>query len=152
MNLSEILTEECISLDLQEISKNAVVREMANLATRSGRVSDEEELVKALLAREELQTTGIGYGMAIPHATTESVRGLTLAMGVSRSGIDYDSIDRQPVHLVFVLAGEPRMQTSFLSILGKISRLFRTEAFREQIRNASSPSEILTIIQSSEEN
>lgn len=152
MNLSEILIEECISLELSHQTKNGAIQEMVELASQSGKIANTDKLVKAILDRERIQTTGIGSGMAIPHATTEGIRGLVLAMGISRDGVEYDSLDNKPVHLIFLLAGEPRLQTSFLSILSKISRFFRKEEFRDEVCQVKSASEILSMIQAREEN
>ncbi|MBI1390932.1 MAG: hypothetical protein GC154_21080 [bacterium] len=152
MNLSDILCKECISLDLSHQTKSGVVHEMASLAANSGRVSNLDKLVAAISERERIQTTGIGSGMAIPHATTDGIRGIVLAMGVSKQGVEYDSLDNQPVHLIFLLAGEPRLQTSFLSILSKISRFFRKESFRQEVCNAKTPDDVLALIQAREEN
>lgn len=151
MNLSEILSENCISLDIRQKSKPDVIEEMAQLATHSGHVYDPPALVEALMARERIQTTGIGHGMAIPHATAEGVRGLVLSLGISRQGIEYDALDGKPVHLIFMLAGEPRLQTSFLSILSKISRFFRKAVFRDDVLKAASAEEIVALIRSREE-
>lgn len=151
MNLSEILSPECISLDIQGSTKPSIIEEMAQLATQSGLVSNKEALVEALMTRERIQTTGIGNGMAIPHATAEGVRGLVLSLGISRSGIDFEALNGKPVHLIFMLAGEPRLQTSFLSILSKISRFFRKASFRNEVINAKSPGEILALIRAREE-
>lgn len=151
MNLSEILKEECICINVRSRSKTALLRELASIAADNNLVADREKLFVALLARERIQTTGIGYGMAIPHATAEGVKGLVLVLGISRAGIDYDALDNQPVHLIFMLAGEPRLQTSFLSILSKISRFFRKGSFRDEVLKAENPAEILTLIRAREE-
>jgi fructose PTS system EIIBC or EIIC component len=151
MNLSEILSAECIRLDITSQTKTDAIREIAGLAANSDHVADMEKLIDALMIREKIQTTGIGHGMAIPHATAEGVKGLVLALGISKKGVPFDSLDDQPVNLVFLLAGEPRLQTSFLSILSKISRFFRKESFRNEVLKASSPEEILHLIQSREE-
>ncbi len=151
MDLSEILSEDCISLSLKSRTKPDVIREMAALAAKSGRVAHVNKLVDALMAREKIQTTGIGHGMAIPHATAEGVRGLVLSLGISPQGVDYESLDGHDVHLIFMLAGEPRLQTSFLSILSKISRFFRKEPFRNEVLKAQSASDILKLIRSREE-
>ncbi|MBN2328825.1 MAG: PTS sugar transporter subunit IIA [Candidatus Omnitrophica bacterium] len=151
MNLSEILSEQCISLNIQGRTKPEVIQEMAALATQSDKIGDEEALVEALMAREKIQTTGIGHGMAIPHATAEGVRGLVLCLGISRKGIDFESLDGKPVNLIFMLAGEPRLQTSFLSILSKISRFFRKSSFREEVHKARSAQEIIEMIEAREE-
>ena len=151
MNLSEILCENCISLELKQGTKSEVIRELTGLAAHSGRVDSTEKLLSALIARETIQTTGIGHGMAIPHATAEGVKGLVLVLGIKKEGVEFDSLDQMPVHLIFLLAGEPRLQTSFLSILSKISRFFRKEEFRNQIIHSTSAAEILSLIKSREE-
>ncbi|MEW6238107.1 MAG: PTS sugar transporter subunit IIA [Candidatus Omnitrophota bacterium] len=151
MQLSEILSEDRICLDAQSETKSEAIRELAAIAAKSGKVSNLDKLVESLMAREKIQTTGIGYGMAIPHATAEGVRGVVLVLGISKKGIDFESLDGRPVHLVFLLAGEPRLQTSFLSILSKISRYFRKETFRNEILQAESAQEILSLLRSREE-
>lgn len=151
MNLSEILRENGIRLALNGKTKPEVIREMAVIAAQIGNVSDVDILTDALMARERRQTTGIGHGMAIPHATAEGVKGLILVLGISPTGIEFDSLDNQPVNLIFLLAGEPRLQTSFLSILSKISRFFRKESFRNQVLESGSAEEILKLIRSREE-
>ncbi len=151
MNLSDILTEKCICLDLKAQTKANVIREMAELAGKSGRVEDQEKLLEKLMARERIQTTGIGHGMAIPHATADGVKELVLALGISKKGVDFESLDNKPVHLIFVLAGEPKLQTSFLSILSKISRFFRKESFRREVLTADSAEQIMKLIEEREE-
>ncbi len=150
MILSEICHQSCISLELSSRSKADVLREMAELAAKSGKIQSVDSLIDSLLEREAIKTTGVGGGIAIPHATASGVEGLVLALGVSKSGFDFDALDRKPVHLIFLLAGEPRLQTSFLSILSKISRYFRDLDFRGQVLDASSPEEIFTLIQDRE--
>ncbi|MDX9754996.1 MAG: PTS sugar transporter subunit IIA [bacterium] len=142
---------ECISLEVKSKTKADVIREIAGLAAKSGAVGHLDKLVDALMTREKIQTTGIGHGMAIPHATADGVKGLVLALGISKKGVGFDSLDDQPVHLIFLLAGEPRLQTSFLSILSKISRFFRREEFRREVLNAESAEDILALIQAREE-
>lgn len=152
MNLSDILQGGCISFDVPSSDKQSVIRHMVELSARSGKVSSTEQLLESVMKREEIQTTGIGHGMAIPHATAEGVKGLVLSLGVSKEGVEYESLDQSPVHLIFLLAGEPRLQTSFLSILSKISRFFKQEDFRNQIMEAQDAETILTLIQSRENN
>lgn len=151
MQLSEILNENRICLDIQGETKEEVIRELATLAANDGNVSDLNKLIEALMMREKIQTTGIGYGMAIPHATAEGVRGVSLVLGLSKKGIDFGSLDGRPVRLIFLLAGEPRLQTSFLSILSKISRFFRKEDFRQEVLKANSAQEIISMIRAREE-
>ncbi len=151
MNLSEILSVNCISLDIQGQSKLGVMSEMAQLAAQSRNVADVDALVEALLARENIQTTGIGQGIAIPHATAKGVQGLVLSLGICPQGVDFEALDGQPVNLIFMLSGEPRLQTSFLSILSKISRFFRKADFRNHVLTSESAQDILSLIKSREE-
>ena len=150
-NLSEILCEDCICMNIPVRSKPAVIRELVALMAENERVTDPEALIEALMVRERIQTTGIGHGMALPHATAEGVKGLIMALGISREGVDFESLDNQPVQLIFLLAGEPRLQTSFLSILSKISRFFRKEEFRNRVLKAGSNQEIIALIRLCEE-
>ena len=151
MNLSQICKETCISLDVPDKSKPEILRYMAKLAAHSGKIESVDLLVESLQVREEIKTTGIGLGVAIPHGTAEGVDGLVLALGISKKGIEFDSLDEKPVHLIFLLAGELQLQTSFLSILSKISRLFRDQSFRQDVIAASDAQEILALIQSKED-
>ncbi len=151
MNLSDILIEETISLHLSGRTKTEVIREMAELASRSGKVESTETLVKAISERESLQSTGIGHGVAIPHATADGITDLVLALGIVKPGIDYDSLDKEPVQLIFCLAGAPRYQTTFLSILSKIFRIFRKKEMREKVLAAQNAEEILSLIETREE-
>ena len=150
MNLSDILLGECIAFDVPSSDKNTVIRHMVELSAKSGKVSSTGQLFESVLKRETIQTTGIGHGMAIPHATAEGVKGLVLSLGISTGGVEFDALDQKPVHLIFLLAGEPRLQTSFLSILSKISRFFKHEDFRNQIIEAEDAETILSLIQTRE--
>jgi fructose-specific phosphotransferase system IIA component len=152
MNLSDILLVECISFDVPSSDKTGVIRHMVELSAKSKKVSSQDQLFDSVMKREEIQTTGIGHGMAIPHATAEGVKGLVLSLGISKEGVEYSSLDHKPVHLIFLLAGEPRLQTSFLSILSKISRFFKQEEFRNQIIQSKDADTILSLIQSREDN
>ncbi len=151
MQLSEILNEDRICMNLKTRTKREAIRELAEIAAKNGQVNQVDTLIDALMVREQIQTTGIGYGMAIPHATAEGVRGMILVLGISKEGVEFESLDHQPVHLIFLLAGEPRLQTSFLSILSKISRFFRKEEFRSEVLKAKDPKTILKLIQQKEE-
>ncbi len=151
MKLSDILVEECISFDVPTVEKEKVLYYMAELSAKSEKVESVDQLVEAVLNREKIQTTGIGHGMAIPHATAEGVKGLVLSLGISKEGVAFDALDGKPVHLIFLLAGEPRLQTSFLSILSKISRFFKQEDFRQQIIEAGNAASIMQLIQAREE-
>ena len=151
MNLSELLEERCICLQIKNQNKSGSIRELSELAMNCGQVKNLDTLIDALMTRERLQTTGIGRGIAIPHATAEGVQGLVAVLGLSKQGIDFQSLDNKPVHLVFLLAGEPQRRTSFLSILGKVSHFFRNQTFFDEVLKAESAADIISFIQEHEQ-
>ena len=105
-----------------------------------------------MVDREKLGSTGIGKGVAIPHAKTESATGLTVAFGVSKEGIDFNSLDEEEVHLFFVFASPNKDSQIYLKVLARISRLIREEEFRENLFNCKTPKEVIDCIREKEEN
>ena len=104
MRISDLLIKDRINLDIKSSDKPSVIRELARLHEKTGVLNDYDGYVKALEAREEQSSTGIGEGIAIPHAKTEFVKEPALAMGRKMSGIDYDSLDGEPATLFFMIA------------------------------------------------
>jgi len=104
MKLSKFSEENLIVFDLKADSKDVVIEELVDLINVSNMVSDKDMLLKDIKDREELVTTGIGYGVAFPHAKTKSVKGIVIAFGRSNEGIDFEAIDHKPVNLFFIIA------------------------------------------------
>ena len=104
MKISDLLIKDRINLDVQSSDKTGIIRELAKLHESTGVLNDYEGYVKALMAREEQSSTGIGEGIAIPHAKTEFVKEPALAMGRKKEGIEYDSLDGEPATLFFMIA------------------------------------------------
>ncbi|MBE7559327.1 PTS sugar transporter subunit IIA [bacterium] len=150
MKLSSVLAPERIKLGLSGSRKADVIAELCDLAVASGRVHDRDEVLRLFYAREELKSTGIGHGVAIPHAQSDSVEGIVVALGVSRRDIDYDALDHQPVHIVFLIAAESHQSIPYLSLLSRISRLMRKDDLRARLIDAGSPGEALAIIEDEE--
>ncbi len=150
MNLSSVLAPERIKLNLLGTRKEDVIAELCDLAVTSGRVHDRNEVLRLFYAREDLKSTGIGHGVAIPHAQSEKVEGIVVALGVSSRDIDYQALDHQPVHIVFLIAAETHQSIPYLSLLSRISRIMRKEDTRNRLVNAASPEEVLDIIQCEE--
>ena len=105
IKITDYITEDLIDLDLKSKNREGILIELSELLEKSPNVTGEEkDIYKALVDREKLGSTGIGKGVAIPHAKTESATGLTVAFGVSKEGIDFNSLDEEEVHLFFVFA------------------------------------------------
>ena len=108
--------------------------------------ADPPSLIKALKEREEIMSTGIGFGIAIPHARISSVKRLTFAMGISRTGIPFDSIDGGDVHLIILIAAGDKEHKEYLRLLSGIMSVLKNEEHKKKIIESRSPGEILEIL------
>ena len=153
MNIAKItdyITLDMISLDLKAKNKKEALLELSQLLGVSDTIDDPKVIELALIEREKLGSTGIGKGVAIPHAKTDFAKKLTIAFGRCNEGINFESLDNQNVKLFFVFASPLSDSSVYLKILARISRLIRDENFRNKLLNAADPQEILNIISSEE--
>ncbi|MEC1179704.1 fructose-specific PTS transporter subunit EIIC [Metasolibacillus meyeri] len=148
MRITELLKKETMILNLSSTSKEAVIDELVAKLDKAGRLTDAVAYKEAILAREAQSTTGIGEGVAIPHAKTNAVRTPALAFGRSQAGIDYEALDGQPSHLFFMIAASEGANNTHLETLSRLSMLLMDPAFREQLMKAQSEDEILALIDS----
>lgn len=132
------------SLDAEE--KRELLDEMATELASKVRGLNRERLLEVLLDREKLGSTGIGYGVAIPHGKLKGVDGIIVAFGRSKKGVDFHSMDNRPVHLVFLIVAPENSTATHLKILASISRLLRDKAFRKRLMKASDQEELYSII------
>lgn len=146
----KILNRELINPDLHSENKEDVLNEMADILVDSKFIKDKKQLLSKLMERESIETTGIGHGVAIPHARTESVDGLAMCFGVSHKGIEYDSLDGKTVHIIFLIASNEENKNNYIKLLARISRICRKESFRNKVQNAKTPEEVLEIFQEEE--
>ncbi|SFJ24747.1 PTS fructose transporter subunit IIABC [Thermoflavimicrobium dichotomicum] len=146
MKITDLLKRDTIILDLQSSTKEEVIDELINVLDRSGCLQDKAKFKEAILARESQSTTGIGEGIAIPHAKTSAVKTPALAFGRSKKGIDYQSLDNQPCHLFFMIAAPEGANETHLETLARLSTLLMNPDFRTQIENASAKDDILAAI------
>jgi nitrogen PTS system EIIA component len=138
MKLIDFLSKDRIAPDLAATSKEEVLGELASLLVSAGAVEEVEAVVRVLLEREKLGSTGIGEGIAIPHGKLKELRDVVAAFGRSSRGIDFDSMDGAPVHLFFLLLAPENSASAHLKALARISRLLKEKAFRESLIRASS--------------
>jgi mannitol/fructose-specific phosphotransferase system IIA component (Ntr-type) len=150
MKLSDALSPDRIELDLASTEKIAAIREMIALMGKSFPISDPDELLHRVLDREAIQSTGVDRGVAIPHARTDEIDGVVAALGISRSGMDYGSLDGYPVGLIILILSSETATAAYLSVLSRTARIFDREDVREQITEARSPDEILDLIRQQE--
>lgn len=146
MQLSEILSVECVRAPLTGTEKQAVIAELVGVLADAGKVSDPDGLREAVWTREQTRTTGIGHGLAIPHGKNASMTGLAMAIGKPANPLDFEAIDNQPVRLIVLLASPPDRTSDHIQALARVSRLMSSEAFREKIYAAQTPAEIFELV------
>ncbi|WP_304178218.1 fructose PTS transporter subunit IIA, partial [Leptotrichia trevisanii] len=150
MKISDLLIKDRINLDVKSTNKVDVIKELAKLHEKTGVLNDYDGYVKALMAREEQSSTGIGEGIAIPHAKTEFVKEPALAMGRKPEGIDYDSLDGEPATLFFMIAAPDGANNTHIETLARLSQLLLDDDFKAALENAKTADEVLEIINKAE--
>lgn len=146
MKISDILKKDHIILDLEADDKAGALKEVSLFLERKGTIPDHGQLLQALLDREQLGSTGIGDHMAIPHAKSEGIEHITTVFARSCKGIDFESLDRKPVHFVFLLLAPPESTGLHLKALAKIARLFKNPTLGDNILNAETAEAIYSLI------
>ena len=144
--IKDMLRHDLILDDIKASDKTGVLREFAALLRSAEKIKDEDELVRVLLERELLGSTGIGDGVAIPHGKLHIIPEMIVAFGRSRNGVNYDSIDSKPVYLFFLLVTPEDMPGEHLRALARISRIFKNPALRDNLRRASERDPLLRLI------
>ncbi|MFA3800442.1 PTS sugar transporter subunit IIA [Leptotrichia hongkongensis] len=144
MKILEYLVPERIKVNLEGKTKEEIIKEMAQLFVKSEVLNSEdlEEFVKEINEREKLTPTGMQDGIAIPHARTPLVKELSLALGISREGVDFESMDGEPSKLIFMIAAPEETKKEHLDLLAEISKLSYEEELVEELKNALTIEEI----------
>ncbi|MBN2124112.1 MAG: PTS sugar transporter subunit IIA [Deltaproteobacteria bacterium] len=152
MKLSEILIEDNIIPELKAKDKKGVLEELAEVIVHREPSVDKNSLVRVLLERERLGSTGIGDGVAIPHGKFHSVSHPIISFGRSRKGLDFESMDGEPAYLFFLLVAPENSASVHLKALAKIARILKNSAFRKFLMEAPTKEELYrTIIQHDDE-
>ena len=148
MKLSKFCEEDLMTFDLQGQTKEDVITELVDLASQSNLVRDRDELLTAVLEREKLVTTGVGYGVAFPHAKTRALKGIVITFGRSEVGIDFEAMDKKPVHLFFLIAAPEDAIGAHLNVMARLSYIMKSEKNRERLMRAKTPGEVMLILDS----
>lgn len=150
MKLSKFCDEKLVTFDLKATKKDDVIEELVEIASTSPLVKDRDELLRDIIHRENMVTTGIGYGVAFPHAKTKATKGIVIAFGRSQQGIDFDAMDKKPVHVFFLIAAPEDAIGAHLNVMARLSYIMKSEENRQRLMNVNSPGELLTILDSVE--
>ena len=150
MRLSDFVNKRLINLSLQAKGKKETLEELAAFLAEQRIIPDSEKLVSVLMKRESLGSTGVGNGIAIPHAKTDLAKKIIIAFGKSNKGIDFDSLDKKPVYLIFLIIAPEEAHETYLRILARISRLLHEEKIRNGLRAVQSPRQVINLIRKAE--
>jgi len=150
MKILDVLIKEAVLVDLKSVDKKGVLEELSAPLTGITQ-TDRNDLVKILMDRERLGSTGIGGGIAIPHGKMKGLETLILGFGLSRKGVNFESMDNRPSHIFFLLLTPENSTGVHLKLLARISKLLKDETVKERLFHASTPEEVLDIIQDHDE-
>lgn len=150
MRITDLLSKESIKLNLSSKTKPDVIDEMVDLVNASGNLNDKQEYKEAILAREELSTTAVGEGIAIPHAKTKAVKKACLAAGITKEGIDYEAFDGSLSNLFFMIAAPDGANNTHLEVLSRLSTILMDADFKNSLIDSKSVDEFLALIDQKE--
>ena len=150
MKICDVLHKEAILADLKAQNKKGILEELVAPVAEFSNVN-QEDLVKVLLERERLGSTGIGGGIGIPHGKMKDLESLVLGFGLSRKGVDFESLDGKPAHIFFLLVTPENSTGLHLKLLARISRILKNEPFKDRLLGAADRDEIFSIIKEEDE-
>jgi len=152
LKVSNLITNNMVILDLESNSRDEIIREMVSFLKARKKEIKEKDLYERLIQREELGSTAIGEGFAIPHCKVKSAKDLTVLLGISRKGVDFHSQDNKPSFIFFLVVSSPDNPSVNLQALAAIAHLIRkSKNLIKKILNAKNISEVLTVIQDEED-
>ena len=146
MKITDILKKEYIIEDLVSSDKESTLDELSSFLKDKGMISNKETLQSALMEREALGSTGIGENVAIPHAKISAIDQIITVFGRSIKGIEFDSLDKKPVHFIYLVLAPMNSSGQHLKVLARISRLLKNKSLRESIISATEANQIYAII------
>jgi len=150
MKICDVLQRKTILADLKAQNKKGILEELVAPVAEIANVNS-DALVKVLMERERLGSTGIGGGIGIPHGKLKNIDSLVLGFGLSRKGVDFESLDGQPTHIFFLLITPENSTGLHLKLLARISRILKDEPFKSRLLNASDGDAVLDIIKEKDE-
>jgi len=150
MKILDVLLKEAILSDMKANDKKGVLEELVTPVARIAGINH-DYLVKVLMERERLGSTGIGEGIGIPHGKVKDLESLVLGFGLSKKGVDFDSMDGQPAHIFFLLLTPENSTGLHLKLLARISRILKNDPFKQKLLRATNRDEIYSIIKEEEE-
>lgn len=146
MKNSNLFSENCINLNLKGSTKSEIIDELVEMLNAAGKLNDKEEYKKQILRRESQSSTGLEEGIAIPHAKTAAVKIPSIAFGLSKNGVDYESLDGEPSKLFFMIAAPANASDTHIEILSKLTTMLLDDDIRERLLEVKTPQEVIEIL------
>jgi nitrogen PTS system EIIA component len=146
VKLSDILRESCVIADIKGVTKREILSEMVETLKKAKLIDDIDSVVEIIMERESLGSTGIGDGVAIPHGKMKKLSTILCAAGRSKEGVNFDAVDRQPVHIFFLVLAPEDSASLHLKVLSRISKVLRDQSFRKKILKLTDAHDIYTSI------
>jgi fructose-specific phosphotransferase system IIA component len=150
MTLMEILSGKSVLVGLKGQNKRAILEELVGALEVGDKITDRDKVLEAVLLREEIMSTGIGHGIAIPHGKSEYVTELGGVLGIKRDGVDFDALDGKPTFIFFLLVSPLDVSGPHIKALARISRLLKGEEFRQRLIASKNNEEAVAIIETEE--
>ncbi len=152
MRLSELLRREAVMLEVKDLDKWQVIERLTDLLVSSGRLASDkrQSVLDALLARERSMSTGMENGIAIPHCSMEEIEDTLVTLGVSREGIDFESIDGRPTHLILLLVTPKNKTKVHIRTLAEIAKLLNDARFRDNLVAAATSDDVIELVRKRE--
>ncbi len=151
IDVKDLIKKELIKLEIKSKDKEGVIKELIELMKEKGYVTDSDVLFRDIMRREALESTGIGLGIAIPHARSAGVKEMCIAIGRSQEGVDFSSLDNKLSHLIFLIAFPSDKKAEYIMALAQLSRLLRDQKTWDLLYKATSEDEIVSIFKNSME-
>ncbi|NIA22574.1 MAG: PTS transporter subunit EIIA [Proteobacteria bacterium] len=144
--LLSYMSDELVVTEIKGKNKNDVIEELVDVFDKAGVLDNKKNFLSAIVKRENVETTAIGKGIAIPHGRSEDVKKMAILFARSKEGINFRSLDKKPVNIIFMIAAPLNVNKEYLQTIARIARLLRHEDIKEQLINAAGKEEILNII------
>lgn len=146
MMLSDLMGEGLVLLDLKGKNKREMLEEMVECLWKAGVLEDKKGFFSSIFEREELESTAVGGGVAIPHGRSSGVKKLSVAFARSKQGLDFQSLDNKPVHYIFMIAAPQDVRKEYLQAIAKVARLLKSELMREKLLDVETKTETMDAI------
>ena len=150
MRIMDFLDKESIELNIKSKTKKEVIEELVEMLAQKGLIADKKVTIESLMEREELGSTGVGQGIAIPHSKTKGVKELVAAFGVSKAGVNFEALDGEPVYIFFLLLAPDGAAGLMLKALARVSNFLKNKYYRRKIMEAADKTSVIQTIEEEE--